>query len=331
MKLSDLGERRIIGLFAEEFKGTACEDVMVSIGDDCAVLKIGGSECLLVSTDTVIEGTHIPREMTALQIGAYAVNVVLSDIASMGGSPLGLVFSAALPAGLDQGFVKRLAKGMASAAKGHGTCIIGGDTKEAGQITLTGTAFGKVNEKGLLLRSTACVGDLICITGEIGSAAAGFYCLVKGLGCPERFLKKALEPQARLEEGKLIAGHASACMDVSDGLAWSIHEITLQSKVGSVIYEDRIPVDTELERISRRTGVSNDEMVLYKGGDFELLFTIDPAAFDDIKEGFTALGTDVSVIGEVTKQGNVIVDSKGKARELERRGYESFKGPTQIR
>jgi thiamine-monophosphate kinase len=325
MKLSTLGERKIIELFAKHFDKRVCSNVALAIGDDCAVLKLGDDRCLLVSTDTVLEATHIPKEMTPEQIGKYAVNVVLSDIAAMGGSPLGLVFSITLPPDLDEEFIHKLGYGLESAAKEHNTCIVGGDTQKAEEIAITGTGLGTVSEKKVLLRSGAKVGDSICVTGNIGSAAAGFYCLTRDLACPERFIKKALEPKARLEAGGTIAGLASSCIDISDGLALSIHEITSQSKVGSLIYEDGIPIDKGLMGVEKMSGVSAREMVFYKGGDFELLFTIDKENYKEVEEQLKKLSTKVAKIGEITVKGNKVIDKAGETRELEMRGWDAFK------
>ncbi|MFQ5801227.1 MAG: thiamine-phosphate kinase [Candidatus Hydrothermarchaeales archaeon] len=324
MKLSSLGEHKIVEMFEKHFGRRKCKDVLVSIGDDCAVLRLGDGECLLISTDTILQETHIPKEMTPAQIGGYAVNVVLSDIAAMGGSPIGMVFSIALPPGLDEDFVDRLAGGVESAAEEHGTCIVGGDTQEAREITITGTAFGRVKEKNILLRSGARVSDLICVTGDIGSAAAGFYCLTQGLPCKKRFIERALGPKARLEEGKIISKCASSCVDISDGLAWSIHEIARLSNVGSLIYEEKIPVDSELGGVSRLSGVSQREMVFYKGGDFELLFTVPPEKYEGLEEELKKLGSKMVVIGQITRGGNKVVDKNGKKLELEKRGWEAF-------
>jgi thiamine-monophosphate kinase len=325
MKLPLLGERKIIELFAQNFDKRACKNVVLSLGDDCAVFRFGDDKYLLVSTDTVLESTHIPKEMTPEQIGKYAVNVVLSDIAAMGGSPIGLVFSMTLSPELDEDFVHKLGVGLESAAKEHGTCIVGGDTQKAEEIAITGTGLGTVSEKNVLLRSGAKVGDLLCVTGIIGSAAAGFYCLLQNLDGHDRFIKKALEPKARLDAGKTIAGRASSCIDISDGLALSIHEITSQSKVGSLIYEDRIPVDKGLMDVAKLSGVSAREMVFYKGGDFELLFSISRRDYMEIEENLKKQGLKATKIGEITGKGNKFVDKAGKTRELEMRGWDAFK------
>lgn len=326
MKLSDLGEHGLIELFKSEFGISECTGVLASIGDDCAVIRLGGDECLLVSTDTVIQKTHIPREMTPEQIGRYAVNVALSDIAAMGGRPIGLVFSIALPPGLDDDFARRLARGMAQAATEHETCIVGGDTQGASEIAITGTALGRAREEKILYRRGAAVGDFICTTGELGSAAAGFYCLINNLDSYPNFIRMALEPRARLLEGKILSGYASSCMDISDGLALSIHELAKQSKAGFRIYEEKIPINHGLKKIGGAFGVSTKDMVFYKGGDYELLFTLAPEKYEKVHNLLINMGSCATVIGEITDGGNIIVDKDGGESELENRGWDAFSG-----
>lgn len=323
MRLSQLGERKIIELFARHL-GT-CEDVVLGIGDDACVFRLGPGDHLVVTTDLLTEKAHIPKEMTPRQIGAMAVNVNLSDLAAMGAKPLGLVFSLGLPPGLDAGFVEEMAEGMNEACQEHGTCIVGGDTKEHQEIVIAGTAFGRVGGR-YLTRGGAQVGDLICVTGTIGSAAAGFYCITRGLAPEgrERFVKAALEPRARVKEGLVLVNHASACTDITDGLAWSLHEVAKRSGRGFLVYEDRVPIDWGIREVARLAGVSLREVLFHKGGDYELLFAIPPAALEEVRGTLEGLGAKVTVIGEVTPTGRRIVAPDGREEELEARGYESF-------
>ncbi|RMF91475.1 MAG: thiamine-phosphate kinase [Methanobacteriota archaeon] len=326
MKLGDLGEEGLIKLLSSIFRSDRCSGVAVSIGDDSAVLKMPGGGFLLVSTDTVLEKTHIPLEMTPEQIGAYAVNVALSDIAAMGGTPWGLVFSTVLPGSLDVDFAERIARGMEAAAGEHGTCIVGGDTQAGEDLTITGTAFGTAAEDGLMLRSGASPGDLICVTGELGSAAAGFYSLISGLTGHGHFIQRALEPKARLREGAAAARYASACMDISDGLALSLHEIGSKSGVGTMVHEDKIPVHRGLEAVAGEVGVSVRELVFYKGGDFELLLTVPSERLSALEKGFEKEGLNIFVIGEVTKHGHLLQTKDGETMAIEERGWQAFKG-----
>lgn len=325
MKLAQLGERKIIKIFEKNFKGK-CRNVLAGIGEDACVLELNGS-LLVASTDLITQHAHMPREMTPRQIGKFVVNANLSDIAAMGAKPLGLIFSFGLPRNLDEAFVKELARGIDAACREHATCVLGGDTKEHQEITIAGTAFGKVKKSNLLLRSNAKAGELICVTGKIGSAAAGFYCLTKNLKVNEKiskkFIKAALEPRARVREGMILSEYASACMDVTDGLAYSLHEIARASAKGFVVYENNIPVEPEINTISRLANITTREIVFHKGGDYELLFTISPEKFQLLKKKMKKLAP-VTVIGEVTKHETLITLADGRTEILSPRGYESF-------
>ncbi len=324
MKLFQLGERKLIKIFEREFGKTKCKNAVIGIGDDACVVKFG-SKYLAISTDALYQKTHMPREMTPRQIGKFAVNVNLSDIASMGAAPVGMVFSFGLPSHLDETFIKELSKGISEACRVHKTCVLGGDTKEHAEIVIAGTAFGSIENK-ILTRDAAEVGDLICVTGSIGSAAAGFYCLIKNLDIngKTKLIKAALEPKARIKEGILLGRYANACIDISDGLAFSLHEVARQSKRGFLVHEEKIPVSSSVKKIAELANVPLREIVFHKGGDYELLFTISQKKFTKMNEEIKKLGTEVAVIGEIKKRGKKILSLKGEKEELERRGYEAF-------
>lgn len=315
MKLKKLGERKIIEIFARNFD--KCDNEVVGIGDDAAVLRLDSENYLAVSTDIITQKVHIPKEMTPRQIGMYAANVNLSDIASMGASPIGLLFSFGLPGDLDESIIEGISAGINSTCKEHGICVLGGDTKEHDEIVISGTALGKVKKNEILTRAGAVAGDIIGVTGKIGSAAAGFYCLTRGISQP-RFIEAALEPKARIKEGKILSGYASSAMDISDGLAFSLHEIAEKSGTGFKIYEERVPAEDGIKRVSKLTDVPAREMIFHKGGDFELLFTAPEKKFAELERKI-----DVTAIGEVIDSGAVIV-KEGRELELGAHGYDSF-------
>ena len=328
MKLSEIGERKLIEIFKKEFQKNRCENIIVGIGDDATVLKWDKENYLVISSDMISKESHIPQEMTPYQIGKYVVNINLSDIASMGAKPLSLVFSFGLPPSLDENFIKELSKGINHASKEHQTCILGGDTKEHKEIVISGTAFGIVPQNNLLTRSGAKIGDMICVTGKIGQAAAGFYVLTHNIELEKktkkRTIKAALEPQARVKEGTIIGRHANSCIDISDGLAYSLYEITKMSNVGATIHQDKIPTDPEIQTIAKKAKINKNEIILHKGGDYELLFTIPPEKYHQLKEEIKETKTKITEIGEITKQDLKITTPDGKTTELEPRGYESF-------
>jgi thiamine-monophosphate kinase len=318
MKLSELGEREIIKIFQKNLD--KCEKMTVDLGDDASAYSLDEDHCLIVSTDIVSQREHIPREMSPRQIGMYVANINLSDLAAMGARPIGMTFSFGLPSDLREGFIVELAKGINQACREHDICVLGGDTKEMEEIVISGTALGTARKNYILTRSGAKVGDIICVTGNIGSAAAGFYCITNNIRI-EKFIKAALEPKARIEEGMVLAEFASSCIDISDGLAFSLHEIARASGVGFVVYEDKIPHDKEIKEVSDKSNVSEREILFHKGGDYELLFTAPPNKIDNLER----LATKATIIGKITDKGTKMVEANGKECELEPRGYESFK------
>src|SRR3990170_3913813 len=168
MRLQDLGERGAIEVLKRIFdRGLA-----LGIGDDCALVD-WGDQYLLVTTDLISQRAHLPPTATAYQIGWYLVATNLSDVAAMGGYPLGFVAALALPRTLDVNYLRELARGMDECAKEFGIAILGGDTKEGTEITLAGTAFGRVRRDRVLLRSGARPGDLVVITGDLGRSGGG--------------------------------------------------------------------------------------------------------------------------------------------------------------
>lgn len=323
MKLKELGERRAIRIF-ESIYGS-CEEAVLAMGDDACVLELDEKQYLVVSTDLLSRKTHFPLEMPPRVIGKYAVNACLSDIAAMGAYPIGLLFSYGLPGDTEEDFIRELARGVDEASREHDTCVLGGDTKEQEELLIVGVALGRVRKSRVLRRSGAKVGDLICTTGMMGSSAVGYYALIKGFKTPGWFLKAAYEPRARIKEGVAVSKYATACTDISDGLAFSLHEIAGASGVGFRVYGEKIPVDRELGRMAGLAGVGVDELIFHKGGEYELLFTLPEEHLTEVEKEMKALKTKLSVIGEVTERGGKLVRRDASVEDLEPRGYEAFK------
>jgi len=321
MKLHDLGERGVIEKFLASIRTD--NDAIVGIGDDACAVEFGG-EYLVISSDLLSRRSHFPREMTPEQIGAYVINANLSDTAAMGATPFGILVSLGLPGDLDEDFVEGIAKGMDDACKKNDIHILGGDTKEQKELVIVGTALGRAEKNRILTRDGAKEGDLICVTGKLGSAAGGFYCLINDLK-NDMLINAALEPKARVNEGKILSKYASACIDISDGLGYSLHEIAKLSGVGFVVREKDLPLDKELSEVSSQVNVPTMEMVFSKGGDYELLFTISPEKYDYASKELKEMGGVVTVIGEVTKNGGLLLNREGVLEDVEGSGYDAFR------
>ncbi|MCZ7396404.1 MAG: thiamine-phosphate kinase [Candidatus Methanoperedens sp.] len=318
MKVGEFSERSLIARISNMLAKPDGNIIVGAGEDDCAVLDIGGEEYLLATTDMLHRKTDFPLRMRGEQIGWMSVAVNLSDLASKGGRPLGVLMAMGVPPDTELGFVEDIAKGMADCASRFGTQIIGGDTDSHEELTMAGTALGLVKKELLIRRSGARAGDLVCATGNLGSAGAALLALDKGMKVSQEILNALFEPVPRINEGMALAQSraVSSMMDISDGLALSLHDLSKASGVGFKIYENRLPVLPEVKRLFK--GENLMKAVVFTGGDFELLFTVAP---DKIEKARKACR--LTVIGEVIEDG-VFIERAGRLEELKAKGYEHF-------
>ena len=300
LKVSDIGEKELINYILSKSK-----DI---IPDDTAITKFRDTN-LISTCDMLIESKHFPKEMSYFQMGFKAVTVNVSDLAAMGANPLGFLLSIALPKDLEVDYFKEIINGVVNACDYYEIPLIGGDTNEASEIIISGTALGLCENP--LMKNTAKHGDLICLTGDIGIAALGF-----NLNGDNIYTKKSLKPLARLKEGIIIknAGATSAT-DITDGLASELYEMKPDS-LGFMIYEDKLEISDEFKEISYGLDLNYLDLILHVGEDFELLFTIDKD---------NGLDIDFRVIGEVNDSDRIqITLSNGEVTEIENRGYNHY-------
>lgn len=328
-KVSSVGERALISILSEIFKAPdgrekGQEGILIGAGsDDCAVLDLKGEDCLVVTTDMLHRTTDFPEEMTPWQMGWMSAAVNLSDIAAMGAEPTGLVMAIGMPADTEIAFVEALAKGMQACAEFCGTTIIGGDLDTHEELTITGTALGRVKKSQLLLRRGARPGDLVCVTGYTGSAGAALEALQSRKPVSETVLNALFEPVPRTKEARKLAesGAVTSMMDTSDGLAISLYDLSKQSRVGFMIRENALPILREVREFASNPEKLR-EFALYTGGDFELLITIDPQKIKKVQNICNLI-----VIGECTKYeaGIVLESPECKLITIEQRGYQQLK------
>jgi thiamine-monophosphate kinase len=224
-----------------------------------------------------------------------------------------------LPPDTELDFLDDIIKGMDDCARKFNTHILGGDTDSHDELTMTGTALGLIKKKLLVQRNGAKPGDLVCVTGNLGTAGAAIMSLDKGISVIPKILKALFEPSPRINEGIALVGTCavSSMMDISDGLALSLHDLGKASSVGFKIYEDRLPVLPEV--IDLLEGNELLEAVVYTGGDFELLFTIPPEML-----GIVGYACPLTVIGEIINKG-IFIQRAGGIEELKGKGYEHFR------
>jgi len=319
--LNDIGEREAIRII-KSILSKGLESI--GIGDDCAAFDIDG-RYLLVSTDMITASTHIPNSMNPWEIGWFITAINFSDIAAKGGRILGMVLSLGLPVDTSEDFLVSIIKGADSCARRYKTSIVGGDTKENKELTLSGTVFGLVPKEQFMSRKGAKVGDIIAVTGSLGKAAAGFLAMQKG--CSRDFTRDLFQPTPRVSEGirlgELKVIHAS--MDISDGLSSSLYQLGEVNNVGFEIWLDSIPISNRLIEVCDSQECI-DNSVLHFGGDYELLLILPEDKFLEVKHELDLLGTNITKIGRVRRDLEILLkDRNGVYTVLPDLGYEHFK------
>lgn len=273
-------------------------DVALGIGDDAALLAVPAGMQLVAALDTLVEGRHFPPGTPPASTGHRALAVNLSDLAAMGAAPAWFLLSLTLPAA-DEAFLGPFAAGLHRLARQHGVALVGGDTT-AGPLTVAVQALGLVEPGTALRRSGGRAGDLLFVSGTPGDAAAGLRIAMDTLpgGSPEQrraLLDRFHYPEPRVALGRALRGIASACIDVSDGLAADALKLAAASGCGARIESAQLPLSTAL------CAVAGDalarELALNGGDDYELCFTVPPgnearlrAALQDVKCAATCIG-----------------------------------------
>ena len=302
LKVSDIGEKELVRYIISH-----CRDITP---DDTAITSFDNTN-LISTCDMLIQSRHFPQNMSYFHMGFKAVTVNVSDLAAMGAEPLGFLLALALPKDLDVESFKEIVYGVMNACEYYSIPLIGGDTNEASEIIITGTALGLADRP--MMKDTYQKGDLIAITGDIGLAALGFE--LESLDNP--YSKRALRPKARIREGLILKDYATSATDITDGLASELYEIK-RDGFGFMIYEKMLNVSEEYRRLAGELNFDYLDLILHVGEDFELLFTIS-------EENLEKLPIDCTVIGEVTDSDVVeLTLENGYVERIENRGYEHY-------
>ncbi len=306
--------------------------VAVGIGDDAAVVAPERNTRDVLTTDALVEGVHFDRVFTpADAIGHRALSVNLSDLAAMGASPRVALFSLVLPPDLPLDQFVALAGGFADVAARYKVALVGGNiTRSPGPLVVDVTAVGSVHPRKILRRGGARPGDELWVSGQIGAAAAGLASLRTGgeadaelALCQTAFLR----PEPRVRLGLLLGrnGAATACVDLSDGLADGVHQIAAASGVGAIIDAGAIPVAPRARQWFLSHGLDPVHAAITGGDDYELLFAVSPrrrGRMAAVRQG--AGGLRLTRIGVVTKSPAVCLSGL-TGRDPLPQGYEHFR------
>lgn len=297
--------------------------VALGIGDDCALLELPAGEQLAVSTDTLVAGVHFPAVCDPSLLGQRSLAVAASDLAAMGATAIGFTLALTLPE-VSAHWLQAYAEGLQRMAHRCRMSLIGGDTTR-GPLSITVTVFGRVPAGQALRRDGARPGDLLCVGGNLGNAAGALPLVLGERQAPveqaQALLAQYWSPMPQLTLGELLRGHATAALDVSDGLLADCGHIARASGVALEVNQHQVPVSTELEAFLGRDAAVH--AALTGGDDYVLAFTIPAAQHQALQlPGFIH----VHVIGRVLDgQGVTLRDRQGRDITPTQRGYQHFR------
>ncbi|MCC7096404.1 MAG: thiamine-phosphate kinase [Thermomonas sp.] len=297
------------------------EDVVLGIGDDCALLSPPAGMQLAVTTDTLNCGVHFPEETAPFDIGWKALAVNLSDLAAMGARPAWCTLSLSLPEA-EAGFVDGFLDGFLTMAQRHDVAIVGGDTTR-GPLSISVAALGFIGPGQALRRDGARAGDDIWVSGTLGDAAAALAQWQANAPIDLALRARLDRPTPRLELGRALCGIASACIDVSDGLLADLAHVCDASGVGAELQLEALPASAALDAAfdlgTRR------QLQATGGDDYELCFCAQAVHRAQVEAIARDIGTPVKRIGQVTEGCRVIVrSSQGETWLPPSAGYVHF-------
>ncbi len=287
--LGGLGEFGLIdAVTARLATEPAASDVLIGVGDDAALVRVGGGR-VLVSTDLAVEGRHFRRDWSsALDVGHRVAAANLADIAAMGGTAKALVVGLSAPAPLPVRWALDLTSGIAEEASRVGAVVVGGDVAEADAVVVAVTVLGETPGEPVR-RDTARAGDVVAVTGRLGWAAAGLSVLSRGFRSPRVVVEAHRRPDPPYEEGPAAAAAgATSLIDVSDGLLADLGHVARASGVAVDVHRDALEVAEPLQAVGAALGVDPVAFLLTGGDDHALAATF-PAG-QDLPAGWTEIG-----------------------------------------
>jgi thiamine-monophosphate kinase len=336
-ELSQLGEFGLIERIKSKFQN-ANATTLEGIGDDAAMID-AGEKTLLVSTDMLLEGIHFNLSYMPLQhLGYKAVAVNVSDIAAMNGTAEQIVLSLAFSNRFSLEAIDAFFEGVQAACKNYDVDLVGGDTSSsASGLVISITVLGRASKDQIVKRSGAKANDIICVTGDLGAAYMGLQVLEREkevfLANPdmqpdlekyEYLVGRQLKPEARMDIIHELRDKnclPTSMIDISDGLASELFHLGKNSNLGVKIFEDKVPIDHDTFETAIEFKLDPITCALHGGEDYELLFTINPADYDKIKNH-----PDIHFIGHMHNDAtqNVLVTKQQTVVPLQAQGWSHF-------
>lgn len=336
-EIAELGEFGLIKRLTDSitFKNKSTDK---GVGDDAAVLSFGGKRTL-VTTDLLLEGVHFNLEYVPLKhLGYKAAVVNFSDIYAMNAHPTQIVVSLGISKRFSVEDIEQLYSGIRLACNIYGVDLVGGDTcASMTGLTISITCIGEAKKSDIVYRNGAQTNDLICVSGNLGSAYLGLQLLERerlvlranseatpAFEGREYLLERQLKPEARkdiIEQLQKADIHPTAMMDISDGLSSELMHICTQSGVGCAVYEDKIPIDYQAAVLAEEMNLNIVTCALNGGEDYELLFTCKLSDYEKLIPL-----EDIYIIGHVTKPeyGMNLIGRNGEELALKAQGWNAF-------
>jgi thiamine-monophosphate kinase len=314
-------------LIARYFKPLAKHPGAFGLADDAAAITPPPGNDLVLKTDGLIAGVHFFPDDPADGVARKALRVNLSDLAAKGAAPLGFLLSIALPKDIDEAWLAAFTRGLGEDAEEYKCPLLGGDTDSTpGPITIYITAFGSLPSGTMVRRSGAEAGDHVFVSGTIGDAALGLRVRKGELDDANGYLVSRYRlPQPRNALAETVRTHASAAMDVSDGLAADLAKLCRASGVSADTEIARVPLSDAAVRALASDG-SLIEPILTGGEDYEILCAVRPDAAAQFHEAAAKVGVAVSDIGRFVA-GDApprFLDRAGQPMSFRRPGYSHF-------
>lgn len=315
--MKKLDEVKIIEIFQKKNQNKSF------VPEDVEVFRFGNKLCVS-SIDTLVESTDIPPKMKFSEIARKSVVSALSDFAAKGVRPSFAIISVSIPRKVNSKKIKELANGFAKTAKEYNIKILGGDTNEGKEITISVVLIGFA--KKIVKRRGAKINDKIFVTGEFGNSAAGLQILLRRKKADDIFKKIAInsvkKPQCRLEFGIKNQSKFSSSMDSSDGLSTCINEMARQSNKQFLI--DKLPANTKLFEFASKNKLDPLNLIFNGGEEYEIVFTTSPRNVKNLQTFAKRSKINLLEIGRVIQGNGVVLLHDDKKTIIKDRGWKHF-------
>ena len=336
-EIASLGEFGLIDHLTKNFEISNASTI-VGIGDDAAVIDHYGKQTV-ITNDLLVEGVHFDLTYTPLKhLGYKTVVVNLSDIYAMNATPTQIVIGLAFSNRFSLEALDDFYEGIYAACAEYDVDLIGGDTTTSQKgFIISCTAIGEVTPNTFVRRSTAQKGDLLCVSGDLGGAFIGLTLLERekkifiespgvqpDLEGEKYVIGRLLKPEARKDIIQFLSDSdivPTSMIDISDGLSSEILHLCKQSKVGCVLYEEKIPIAEDTRAAAFKFQIDPTACALSGGEDYELLFTMKQEDYDKI-----TLNEQISVVGYITESeaGTTIITKGGNKHPITAQGWNAF-------